>query len=109
MTTELPKSATEAKALGLPRFHTGKPCKRGHVSPRYAVNGTCVACDVSAKNRHGWTAFGEAKVKLHGHIVIVELPRHMALSIRASTASKPSPDIRASEHIRPINPEEHQA
>ena len=25
-------------------YFTGKPCKRGHISPRYAGNQTCVAC-----------------------------------------------------------------
>lgn len=36
---------TEAKALGLNRYFTGKPCKRGHVAQRYAPNGTCLQCD----------------------------------------------------------------
>jgi hypothetical protein len=37
-------SRQDAKAKDLPFYTTGKPCKRGHVAPRYAGNGTCVAC-----------------------------------------------------------------
>jgi hypothetical protein len=33
----------EAKALGLKRYFTGKPCKHGHVAERYA-GGPCVEC-----------------------------------------------------------------
>lgn len=29
---------------GLPRYNTGVPCKHGHMSDRYTVNGGCVAC-----------------------------------------------------------------
>jgi hypothetical protein len=35
----------EAKALGLKRFFTGEPCKRGHVAERYVSGGGCVECD----------------------------------------------------------------
>jgi hypothetical protein len=34
----------EAKALGLTRYFTGKPCKRGHVCERYMGNSTCAEC-----------------------------------------------------------------
>src|SRR5882672_9748514 len=33
----------EAKALGLTRYFTGKPCKHGHGSERF-VSGQCVEC-----------------------------------------------------------------
>jgi hypothetical protein len=42
--SELPTSAPEAKALGLPRFFNGKPCPKGHIGPRYAGNGGCAEC-----------------------------------------------------------------
>jgi hypothetical protein len=35
----------EAKALGLTRFFTGKPCKHGHLSQRTACNGGCIRCN----------------------------------------------------------------
>lgn len=33
-----------AKALGLKRYFTGKPCKHGHRSERHVVDWTCVEC-----------------------------------------------------------------
>ncbi len=38
------RSPKEAKALGLDRYHTGKPCKHGHVADRRVDNGTCIEC-----------------------------------------------------------------
>ena len=34
----------EAKALGLKRYFTGKPCRRGHVAEREVVNKCCREC-----------------------------------------------------------------
>jgi hypothetical protein len=35
----------QAKAQGLVKYHTGKPCKRSaHVADRYTVNGWCAEC-----------------------------------------------------------------
>jgi 5-methylcytosine-specific restriction endonuclease McrA len=34
----------EAKAAGLPRYFTGKPCPHGHVVERLTANGTCRLC-----------------------------------------------------------------
>lgn len=34
----------EAIAAGLTQYNTGKPCKRGHMSYRYASSGACAAC-----------------------------------------------------------------
>lgn len=42
--SHLPKTADEAKAKGAKMVFTGEPCRRGHYSPRYAVNMNCVAC-----------------------------------------------------------------
>lgn len=38
-------SCKEAKAKGLKRYFTGKPCKRGHVAERYTATGNCLQCD----------------------------------------------------------------
>ena len=35
---------SKARALGLARFFTGLPCKRGHISERKVVNSTCMEC-----------------------------------------------------------------
>ena len=37
-------SRDEAKAQGLKRYFTGKPCKYGHVVERYATSKGCVEC-----------------------------------------------------------------
>jgi hypothetical protein len=44
----------EAKALGLKRFFTGKPCKRGHIAERYVRSGICSKC--ARKNFRRWYA-----------------------------------------------------
>ena len=33
-----------ARSRGLSRFYTGKPCKRGHITDRHVVSGSCVLC-----------------------------------------------------------------
>jgi len=38
-------SRKEAKAQGLKRYFTGKPCKNGHISERYTSGGHCVDCN----------------------------------------------------------------
>lgn len=35
---------SEAVSLGLDRYDTGKPCRRGHIAPRYTANRACVEC-----------------------------------------------------------------
>jgi predicted RNA-binding protein YlxR (DUF448 family) len=37
-------SRKEAKAIGLTRYFTGKPCKHGHVSERHVSHGGCYVC-----------------------------------------------------------------
>lgn len=39
------KNRKEARALGLKQYYTGEPCKYGHLSPRAAANGLCLACN----------------------------------------------------------------
>lgn len=38
-----PSTRKEARAAGLKRFYTGKPCLQGHVAERY-LSGGCVVC-----------------------------------------------------------------
>ncbi len=40
----------EARLLGLRRYFTGKPCKRGHVCERLTCNATCLRCHSSNDN-----------------------------------------------------------
>jgi 5-methylcytosine-specific restriction endonuclease McrA len=40
-------SRSEAKASGMIRYFTGKPCPKGHVADRFTSSGNCVPCAVS--------------------------------------------------------------
>lgn len=40
----LPASPEDARRLGQKRYFTGKPCPRGHISPRFASGNTCIQC-----------------------------------------------------------------
>lgn len=40
-------TAAAAKALGLSRYYTGRPCPQGHYSERYANGRVCIACELA--------------------------------------------------------------
>jgi hypothetical protein len=40
-------SQSEARAKGLKRYYSGKPCKRGHVAERQVSSRNCVECDLA--------------------------------------------------------------
>jgi len=42
--SSLPATASGAMALGVAFFYTGKPCRNGHFSHKYASSGNCVQC-----------------------------------------------------------------
>jgi hypothetical protein len=42
----------DAKRLGLKRYFTGRPCRRGHIAERYVSTKTCVEC--SALQSRQW-------------------------------------------------------
>jgi hypothetical protein len=46
-------SRKEAKARGLVRYFTGKPCRHGHVAERYLNSGSCVDCQKEWHRRYG--------------------------------------------------------
>jgi hypothetical protein len=64
----LPRSPKEAKALGLGRYFTGKPCPKGHVTWRYVNKkkggggGPCNLC-VSSNSPDSWAAQNPEKRK----------------------------------------------
>lgn len=43
-TSAVATSWTEARALGVAFYTTGRPCKHGHIAARYARSGECVEC-----------------------------------------------------------------
>jgi len=52
MTDDLLKmTRAEAKAAGLTRYFTGRPCRRGHVAER-DIDGNCVECSI--QNARKW-------------------------------------------------------
>lgn len=65
----------EAKAFGLKFYNTGKPCKHGHLSDRYASTAICVECvkiagvDRNKNNREAqyasWRKWYEANKETH--------------------------------------------
>jgi hypothetical protein len=53
-------SRKDARAAGLKRYFTGKPCKRGHVAERWIITRSCAVCLLE----HGrkWSEANSAKV-----------------------------------------------
>lgn len=51
-------SRAAARAAGLTNFYTGRPCKRGHLSPRLVSNGVCLEC-----GRHHYHKTGKIDVR----------------------------------------------
>lgn len=41
------KTRSEAKKFGAKYYHTGRPCKHGHISDRQTSNSTCIDCNRS--------------------------------------------------------------
>ena len=37
-------SRADARSIGVLRYYTGKPCKRGHISERFVSNACCAQC-----------------------------------------------------------------
>lgn len=52
----------EARAFGLKRYFTGKPCKRGHVCERHVSDGNCASCRSIGRLR--WDKENPAKRKM---------------------------------------------
>jgi hypothetical protein len=63
----LPATAAGALHLGTMYYFTGKPCRKGHVSLRYASSANCVACIEDRRNSRIDTSkhrFSERNTKL---------------------------------------------
>lgn len=53
--SHLPKTVSDAKAIGSPYFLTEERCAHGHAAPRYTKGGRCVDCSMFASaSRHGF-------------------------------------------------------
>jgi 5-methylcytosine-specific restriction endonuclease McrA len=47
-----PRSAKEARQLGLTKYYTGEPCRHGHVEWRQVSNNSCMACQRATVARY---------------------------------------------------------
>jgi len=69
-------SRKDAQAQGLKRYYTGIPCKRGHLSERYASSGDCITCalekaaiwannnpEKAARNKETWAVQNREKAE----------------------------------------------
>ena len=56
-------SRTDARAQGLSRYFTGKPCKRGHVAERKLASGTCMECGKIADEKRRAKPDNKARLK----------------------------------------------
>lgn len=43
-------SRDEAASKGMLRYFTGQPCRKGHLSERYTLSGSCIDCMVAWHN-----------------------------------------------------------
>lgn len=48
----LPTTRAQAIKLGASQYHTGQPCRNGHLAPRYTQSGTCRVCLLESGRRH---------------------------------------------------------
>lgn len=58
----LPETGLRANQIGAPLYYTGKPCVRGHISPRYGSSGNCIRCieekrSIAGRNMRGGSTF----------------------------------------------------
>lgn len=58
-------SRTDAKAQGLTRYYTGKPCKYGHVVQRHVTSGTCCECQHLYLQKHRLTEQGKTAHRIN--------------------------------------------
>ncbi|MFS7359005.1 hypothetical protein AB6896_09045 [Rahnella inusitata] len=42
----------DAATAGINKYYTGHKCKKGHLSERYVLSGTCVQCAIESADRH---------------------------------------------------------
>lgn len=68
-------SRAEARALGLKRYFTGEPCKRGHIAERNTKKATCLACKAEASRLD--TAADPEALKAYRHAYyLANIERH---------------------------------
>jgi len=99
-----PITRAEARATGLLRFFTGKPCVKGHLSQRTTANGGCLRCNTdlakqlyhkhNAEQRSAWRAGSAAWKKANPEKVKVDIHRRRARE-RAAEGSHTAGELKA--------------
>lgn len=94
----------EARAVGLLRFFTGKPCVKNHLSQRTTANGGCLRCNTELANqlyhrhdgeqRSEWLASQRAWKKANPEKVKVDIHRRRARE-RAAEGSHTADELKA--------------
>ena len=93
----LPKNAKEAHSLGSRFYFTGKPCKYGHIAPRYTKAGGCVQCQrVVNVKRHGIDE-SRAGINAQKHFTRLLASHH------GSVTYKPKEPCNSGHYLRWVN------
>lgn len=102
----LPKTRAEAVRLGVDRFFTGKPCRHGHIAPRYVSSPNCTRCLVKhARKNGGWKARPEKSVFLGKTRSIVEARGGTVVS-KAYVSAKTKLRVRCGRnHVFAVTPD----
>ena len=98
-----PSARASALAQGLHHYATGKPCKHGHVSDRYTVNGTCIACDLEKSKRY--VAANASEVKARKERYYQANAEHVKAKSLAAYAADPERAINRVHAYRVLNVE----
>lgn len=96
-------SRKEARALGLKRYFTGKPCPKGHIAERMVSNWRCVRCLLDDKTE--WGRANPDKISARGKR---NYPKHREQKIANAAhwhAANPEKHRAASARYRDANPD----
>lgn len=95
-------SRKNAQELGLTRYFTGKPCKRGHVSERIVSTLTCVSCK-NEREREIYRSDPEAAIKRTKDWQSRNRARHNARAVRYITERRKEDPLFACKcHIKSL-------
>lgn len=98
-------SRKDAKAAGLTRYFTGKPCPSGHVAERAAHNGECIDCKNAAKK--AWRAKNPEKVRKQKIDGYYRNRESILERWKQKYAENPEPKKTRANEWRKANPEAH--
>jgi len=88
----------EAKAAGLKRFFTGKPCKQGHLSEQYVSTPNCIECatirrtqnpEANRATRKAWCVRNPEKVREEKRTYYARNPDRKKASAAKTRAKNP--------------------